>query len=175
MERFVPDIYQKSIFTINYKKLYASGVRCLLFDLDNTITAFNQKKCDDKIKELFQDLTNQGMKVIIFSNSPKRRVEMFSKLLNVDYVSGARKPFPKKFLEVLKKYKFKENETAIIGDQLLTDIQGGNRAGIITILIDPATNYDPIWTKIARKREKKIKNKLRDKGLFKGRYYDEKM
>ena len=67
------------------------------------------------------------------------------------------------------------DEAAIIGDQLLTDIKGGNIVGIITIFIDPYSSYDPIWTKIARRKEKKIKNKLRELGLFKGRYYDEKM
>ena len=64
---------------------------------------------------------------------------------------------------------------AIIGDQLVTDIKGGNKVGIITIFVDPYSSYDPIWTKIIRKREKRIKNKLRELGLFKGRYYDEKM
>ena len=31
MEIFVPDIYQKSIYDINYKKLKKRGIKCLLF------------------------------------------------------------------------------------------------------------------------------------------------
>ena len=71
--------------------------------------------------------------------------------------------------------KFNENEVAIIGDQIVTDIKGGNNVGIISILVNPISDYDPIWTKIGRLREKRIIKKLRKMDLFKGRFYDEKM
>lgn len=175
MEYYVPDVYQESIFTVNYKKLYSSGIRFLLFDLDNTIAPYNHSDIDDKTIDLFNMLKRNGMIPILFSNSPKRRVEQFAKKLEVDYVSSARKPFSTKFLETMKKYKFKVTETAIIGDQLLTDIKGGNKAGIVTVLVDPIDHYDPFWTKLARMREKTLKEKMRDLGIFKGRFYDEKV
>ena len=37
MEKYVPDIYQKSVYDIDYSKLKSRGIKCLLFDLDNTI------------------------------------------------------------------------------------------------------------------------------------------
>ena len=36
----IPDIYDQSIYTINYKKLKKNGIKCLLFDLDNTIAPY---------------------------------------------------------------------------------------------------------------------------------------
>lgn len=175
MEIYVPDVYSESIFTVNYKKLYTTGIRFLLFDLDNTIMPFDKKEVDEKTIRLFEMLKKNGMTPIIFSNSPKKRVERFANLLNIEFVSNAKKPFSKVYLETLKKYKFKLNETAIIGDQLFTDIKGGNRVGIITVLVNPVSSYDPIWTKFARRREKNLKEKMREKGIFKGRFYDEKM
>lgn len=174
MEIYVPDMYQESIFKINYELLKSKGVKCLLFDLDNTIMPFNQKNPSDEVVTFFKNMSND-FKIILFSNSPKCRVKRFADYLNVDYVYGAAKPSETKFLKLLEKNKLNEGEVAIIGDQLVTDIKGGNKVGIITILVNPISKYDPIWTKIGRHREKRIKRKLRKKNLFKGRFYDEKM
>ena len=69
MEKFVPDIYQKSIYTINYDSLLLRGVKCLLFDLDNTLVPITEKRPDDKIKDLFSE------KIVL-------KKEQESKLLN---------------------------------------------------------------------------------------------
>ena len=68
MEKYIPDIYQKSIYTINYDVLLLRGIKCLLFDLDNTIAPVNIKSPSKKTKELFDDLKSKGFKIIIFSN-----------------------------------------------------------------------------------------------------------
>lgn len=175
MESYIPDAYYESILKINYKKLKENGINLLLFDLDNTIASFNKNECDTTIKELFDNLKEEGMEVMLFSNSPKKRLEIFSKLLEVEYVSNALKPFPKKFNNLLKNKKKNITEVAIIGDQLVTDIKGGNNVGIFTILVDPISSYDPFWTKISRRKERSIKRNLRAKGLFQGRYYEEKV
>lgn len=172
MERYLPDVYQETIYDINYKNLKEHGIKCLLFDLDNTIVPFNQKILKAEVKELFYQLKQLGFKIIIYSNSPKLRVNQFGKQLNVDIYSGARKPSIKGFNRILKKYKFTENEVAIIGDQVCTDVLGGNRVGITTVLVTPI-GKDPFWTKINRIREKNIMQKLRDNNLFtKGKYYE---
>ncbi len=172
MEKYLPDIYQETIYDINYKSLKEHGIKCLLFDLDNTIAPYNEKVLKAEVKELIYQLKQLGFKVIIYSNSPKMRVRQFGKQLNVDIYSGARKPSKKGFNRILAKYKYTENEVAIIGDQICTDVLGGNRVGITTILITPI-GKDPFWTKINRIREKSIMQKLRDNNLFKkGKYYE---
>ena len=138
MNYYYPDIYQKSIYTINYDKL-----------------------------------TNIGFKVIIFSNSPRKRLEPFKKELNVDCCASARKPSKSKFIKVMNTYNYTLSETAIIGDQLLTDIYGGNKVGITTILVNPLSDIDMPFTKINRMIEKRIINNMTKKALFEvGRYYD---
>lgn len=173
MEKYVPDIYQKSIYAIDYDKLKARGIKCLLFDLDNTLVPFDIKEANPKIKDLFDCLKEKGFKVIIFSNSPKNRLKPFKDYLEVDCSASSRKPLKSGFLKILNEYKLGENEVAIIGDQILTDIIGGNKVGITTILINPISKKDAIWTKPNRFREKRVMKKLRDHDLFsQGRYYE---
>ncbi|MDD4734154.1 MAG: YqeG family HAD IIIA-type phosphatase [Bacilli bacterium] len=173
MENYVPDIYQKSIYEINYQKLFDIGIKCLLFDLDNTLVPYNIKEPNEKISELFNNLKNMGFRIIIFSNSGKKRLKIFKDSLEVDCCARAMKPFPSKFLTVLDEYKYNINEVAIIGDQLLTDIKGGNRVGITTIFINPISKKDHVPTKINRFIEGKIIKKLSKKDVFyRGKYYD---
>ena len=173
MEVYVPDMYQKSIYTIDYQKLYNRGIKCLLFDLDNTIVPIKMKTPSKKIKNLYNDLKEKGFKIIIFSNSGKSRLKPFKDELEVDCSASSMKPFKKKFLKVLDEYGYQINEVAIIGDQLLTDIFGGNKIGITTILVNPVGKKDLFFTKINRCIEKSIMKKLRKKDLFvKGRYYE---
>lgn len=173
MEHYVPDIYKKSINTIDYNKLKSRGIKCILFDLDNTLVPYTEKVPSKKNKELFKKLKELGFRVIIFSNSSKRRLRPFKEELEVDVYHRCFKPSPKKFELVLKEYKYNESQVAIIGDQLLTDILGGNRVGITTILVNPISKKDEFITRFNRIKERKIIKKLSKQDLFyKGRYYD---
>lgn len=173
MEKYIPDVYQKSIYTIDYAKLKEKGIKCLLFDLDNTLAPYHIKGADEKLVELFSKLKEMGFQLIIFSNSFKKRVKPFKEELEVDCCANARKPQPNHFYRILKEYHLEENEVAIIGDQIMTDIVGGNRVGITTILVNPISVRDPFWTKPNRWLEKRVIKKLKNHDLFfKGRYYE---
>lgn len=173
MEQYIPDIYQKSIYTINYEKLIDRGIKCLLFDLDNTIAPIGVKSPNQKSKELFEELKKMGFQIIIFSNSGPKRLEPFKEELKVDVHPHSMKPLKRNFIKIMKKYELKDSELAIIGDQFLTDIIGGNKVGITTILVNPIGLKDFFFTKINRIREKRIMDKLGKNLLFvKGRYYD---
>ncbi len=173
IEKFIPDMYQKNIYTIDYKKLKNIGIRCLLFDLDNTIAPFNMKKPSKKIKDLIEKLKDMGFRVVLFSNAGKKKLTPFKEKLEVDCAASCKKPSKTKYLKVLKKYKLSENEVAIIGDQLLTDVLGGNRVGIFTTLINPISKNEIIFSRFNRIIENIIIKRLNKKGLFeKGKYYD---
>lgn len=173
MNYFYPDMYQKSIYTINYNKLIEHGIKCLLFDLDNTCVPYIDRVPTKKLKNHFNKLQELGFKIIIFSNSPKERLKPFKKELNVDCCPNAKKPRKAKFIKVLKTYNYDLSEVAIIGDQLVTDIYGGNKVGIMTIFVNPMSDIDMPFTKIHRFIEKKKINKMTKEGIFKvGHYYD---
>ena len=165
-------MYQKSIYDINYKKLKKEGIRCLLFDLDNTCVPYKESVASDRLKKLFDRLKKLGFKVIIFSNSPNRRLKKFE-YLDVDYNALTLKPISYNFNKVMKKYDFSKDEVCIIGDQLYTDVFGGNRVGIKTCLVEPLSDIDLKFTKIYRYFEKRKIKKFEKDGYFKrGKYYD---
>jgi hypothetical protein len=172
MEKLRPDIYQESLESINFDNLKGNGIKLLLIDMDNTILKYGENIISDDIKNKINSLKND-FKIIIFSNSLKKRVKKYSVELDVSFISFACKPSKKGFLKVFKDYKIEPCDVAVIGDQILTDIKGGNKVGITTILVKPLSKEDNIITKINRRREEKIYKKMGAKGLlFKERFYE---
>lgn len=171
-KRFIPDIYQESIFKIKYDALKKKGIKCLLFDLDNTISPAKQYVYSKEIRSLFDKL-KKDFEVILFSNNFPKRIKPFANYYGVDCACLSLKPLSYKYRYILKKYNYKKNEIVAIGDQLLTDIQGGNKAGITTILVNPLSEVDETETWLNRKIEKLIFNYFEKKDiLVRGRYYD---
>lgn len=173
LEKFMPDVYQKSVYTIDYKKLKKQGIKCLLFDLDNTLVPCRVDKPNKKIKDLFAELEEMGFKLILMSNSGKERLTPFKEILNVDTAARSFKPKKDKYLKIMKEYKYSPEDIAAIGDQLLTDVYGANRLGIKSVLVNPISNVDFTVTFFNRCLEKIIMTKLHKKDLFtRGKYYE---
>ncbi len=172
MDIFVPDIYAQSIYTIDYKKLKKRGIKCLLFDLNNTLASYEVDYPDDKLREKMYEL-EKNFRVIIVSNSNKNRLRPFKEKLNLDTSFSSKKPLTKKFKKILNLYNLKDIEVAMIGDALLTDIWGGNKMNFTTILVNPISEEEPSHVRFMRIFERKIIKKLNKKGiLFKGEYYE---
>ena len=174
MNNFIPDMYQKSIYHIDYDKLLDDGIKCILFDLDNTCAPYKDSEPNKKLIELFETLKDMGFKLIIFSNAPKKRIYPFKKALNVDCLARAHKPTKNSFLKVIKLFNYDLSEVAIVGDQLYKDILGGNKVGITTILVNPMSKDDMFLTTLIFRNLEKIKYKqLANKGiLVRGKYYE---
>lgn len=173
VEKFMPDVYQKSIYYINYDKLYKKGIRILLFDLDNTIVPSHSNKPTKRLKKLFDELKDKGFKVIIFSNATKHRIEPFKSFLNVDACAFSLKPKKDKYIKIMERFKCKHTEVAAIGDQLITDVYGANKLDITSILVNPLTEKDRTVTFFNRMLEKFIFNFLSKKDVFvRGKYFE---
>ncbi len=173
IEKFVPDIYSKSIYTIDYKTLKKNNIKCLIYDLNNTIAPLTLNKPDKKLIDLFDELKDMKFKIYIVSNSIKKRVEPFKNILGVDSAYLAMKPSLRKYKKIFNINKFKDNEIAVIGDELINDIWTGNRMNFVSIFVNPIGTKEYVSTKIGRVFENFIINKLTDKKLFrKGKYYE---
>ena len=140
--KFLPDIYQKSVYKINYNKLRTLGIKCIIFDLDNTLSPISLDKPTKRLKDLFSQLKSMGFKCIILSNSGKKRVEAFKNSLAVDSGFSSRKPTNRKYIKVMNSYAYVPDEIAAVGDQLLTDIYGANRMGFTSILVNQMGQKD---------------------------------
>ena len=171
MDKYMPDIYQKSIYTIDYKKLYNRGIRCILFDINNTLVSKDSKEIDNKLKELFSNIKKMGIKPIIYANDFRNRVNYFKTELECEGYSHAYSIFGNGMNHILEEYK--ESEVALVGDEMINDISYGNKIGITTILVNPISTNDSFLSCSRRGKEKRIMTKLRNNNLFvKGRYYE---
>ena len=120
MNYFYPDAYQKSIYTINYDKLKENGIKILLFDFDNTIIEKGNYKTNNKTKELI-DLLKKDFTIYVMSNSlNKNKLDKVCGKYGIPYINNSRKPFKSGFKKL--KINVSNEEIALIGDQLLTDI-----------------------------------------------------
>lgn len=171
-EKFIPKEYKKSILDINYEKLKEKGIKCLLLDLDNTLAVVDKKEFNVEIKKKLQEI-KKDFKIFIVSNNFHFRIKPFCDKIDTNFISFSMKPLSKGFRKVQRKYGYKKSEICMIGDQLISDILGGNRFGIMTILVDPLSKKDLKITKINRILEKMILKKLEHKGqLERGSYYE---
>ena len=172
MEIYVPDIYQKDIYNIDYEVLLSRGIKLLIFDLDNTLVTITERYPRVETKDLFNKLKEKGFKIILASNSIKTRVKPFHEGLKIDYLYSVKKPHIDKINEYVKNSKYGLDEIAMIGDSMIDDVVCGNTIGITTILLDQIGKAEFPIARLKRIKEKKIQKKLRDKDLFvKGRYY----
>ena len=114
-----------------------------------------------------------GFKLIVFSNSGKKRIKPFKEELEVDCAFSCKKPMRKKFDVILRDYKYAISEVVIVGDNIVTDVLGGNKVGITTILVNPISNKERPQAKALRLYEKHIMKKLARRELFfRGKYYE---
>lgn len=170
--KYIPYMYKKNIFDINYDKLRRDGIKCLIFDLDNTLALISEKECPENTIQLIAKL-KKDFTVLIITNNNRRRVIPYQKVLDIDAIYLAMKPFTIGLRRVMRKYKLKKSEMVMIGDQLVTDIKSGIDFGIKTILVDPLGKKDLKITSFNRYIEKRVLEKYKRDDLFeRGRYYE---
>ena len=105
----------------------------------------------------------------LVSNNKKDRVSNFGRILGVPALSKARKPRRRAFREAMRIMNTRPETTAVIGDQIFTDVLGGNRLGLYTILVVPLSKQEFIGTRCMRHLERVVlkilarRNLLRDK------------
>ena len=172
MSLFLPNIYKKNIFEIPYQKLKKEGIKCLVFDLDNTLGLVSNRSCPEETKKLIKELKKDFI-VVICSNNNKKRIQIYLDELEVDGISWSLKPTTRGLSIIKRKYQLKKEEMCMIGDQLLTDILSGKIFSIKTVLVDPLGKKDLKITGLNRKIENCIIKRYEKKRIFKrGNYYE---
>lgn len=156
-----PNAYLKNVQEITIEFLKKNKLKALILDVDNTLIDCYEKMSDDIIK-WSQDLKGQGVKLYILSNTNKKdKVEKVAEKLEIPYKMFAKKPFKGGFLNIMEKLKIQPMNIGVVGDQIFTDIIGGNRCKMFTILVDPISEKDFWYTAWKRPIENKIKQKLK--------------
>lgn len=164
LKNFLPNEHVKSVFDVHPATLKQKGINGVITDLDNTLVAWDVKDATPEIVEWFKQMRDHDINVMIISNNKQERVKIFSEPLDTPFVFSARKPLSRAFKTAAEQMGLNKNEIVVIGDQLLTDVLGGNFAGFYTILVLPIVQTDGKITRFNRKIERRILNYMRRKG-----------
>lgn len=126
------------IYEISGAALERRGFKLLLADLDNTLAPYGAPLPDERLKGWRDELAAHGVTLFILSNNRREsRPRIFSEALGVPYIGHAGKPKTPSFYQAMERLGVTKAQTAIVGDQIFTDVLGGNRAGVSAILVEP--------------------------------------
>ncbi len=166
MRALLPAMIVNRVQDIDLDGLYCDGVRGLLIDLDNTLVAWDRSCIGHEVADWLEQAQARGFSVCFVSNGMPERVARFSAEMNIPAVGRAIKPRKTPFRRALKLLGLTVDECAVIGDQLFTDILGGNRMGMFTILINPLSDKELGSTRMVRRLERRVLKRLVRQGLL---------
>ena len=153
-----PKAYLKNVREITKEFLEENNIKALILDVDNTLIDYYKNLPEETIKWA-KDLKKADIKLYILSNTNKKeKVEKVANQLEIDYEHFAKKPQKSGFKKVQKILQEKPENIGVVGDQIFTDIIGGNRCKMFTILVDPVSPKDFFYTAWKRPLENIIKN-----------------
>ena len=163
---FLPNQHVKDIFEITPESLMENGIKGIITDLDNTLVEWDRPNATPKLVKWLEEMKHSNIKITIVSNNNESRVKAFSEPLDIPFIPAARKPSRRAFNQALKQMGLRKEESVVIGDQLLTDVLGGNRGGFRTILVVPVAQTDGFITRFNRMVERRILNWFQKKGML---------
>ncbi|MDO5580368.1 MAG: YqeG family HAD IIIA-type phosphatase [Planctomycetia bacterium] len=156
-KRFLPHLFVDSVLELTPKRLLDSGIQSLLLDVDCTLKSYKEQEVGAEIRCWLENLKEQGIGLCIISNGLERRISPFARNLGIPFIACACKPSPKGCLRAIRENHFEPQKTAMVGDQLFSDIWAGRRAGIFTIRVEPIRPREEPWfARIKRPLEKLV-------------------
>lgn len=162
-----PSEFVESICDVDIAQLRNRNITALLIDLDNTLVAWQRYNIAKDVIDWVNSAIEFGIKVCIVSNTrTPRRLERLANELGVPFTKKALKPRRRGFREGLNILNVDASQTAVIGDQIFTDILGGNRLGLYTILVRPISGREFIGTKLSRVLEAILLGYWKRKGIL---------
>lgn len=154
-----PDKMVKTVFELSPAWMQEMGKDTILFDIDNTLVAHDVPAPTPEILDFLKNFTDAGIKVAFLSNNCRQRVDKFCSDLDIVFLFRAWKPLKMGFKRVLRRLGSNPESTVIAGDQMFTDIWGGNRMGCYTVLVTP---IKPAETRLVAMKRRFEKNFLKN-------------
>ena len=148
------DIYLPSIYDIDTEKLKRRGIRGIIFDIDNTLEPYRTAHPEEKVLAFLQRLRDEGFQIGVLSNAKMERVLEFCGDAIPLWVAKAGKPLARGYRQLAAMMHLEPRELAAVGDQLYTDILGGNRFGCFTVFVTPIPGKEPPFVAFKRLLEK---------------------
>lgn len=154
--RLKPDQMVECVCNVRLEELMERGICNIIIDLDNTLAPWGEDQIIPEVYQWVKAGHEMGFKFCIVSNSSPKRVRYFASRLGMLAAFKRWKPFSRAFKSALTQLNGNQRNTAVIGDQIFTDIFGGNRLNLYTILVEPISKKEFIGTRVMRFLEKTI-------------------
>lgn len=161
----VPNEYVANLKQIEPGSLKHQGIEAVICDVDNTLVPYGSEEIARDTLQWLCRLREQGLKMALVSNALSRRVSRVACRLDLPAVPRASKPRRRGYRRALDMLQAEPEQTAVIGDQLFTDVVGGNRLGMHTILVVPLSDQDFVGTRVVRFFERLTLHYLSWRGL----------
>ncbi|MDR7483346.1 MAG: YqeG family HAD IIIA-type phosphatase [Armatimonadota bacterium] len=154
-----------SVVALTPLQLRAWGIEALMLDLDNTLVPWGEAAPPPHVTAWLATLRQAGIPACLVSNNLSGRVRRAAGLLNLPVAAGRFKPSAAKLRRALAIMGTAPARTAMVGDQLFTDVLAGNRLGVPTILVAPLTPREPLRVRLVRAVERRVLAALAARGL----------
>ena len=149
-----PQYKFNNILEITPEFLKEIGAKAVFADADNTLSFHGSQEPFPGVAEWIRELAGNGIPLVIISNNEKERIAPFAEKLGVPYIEKSAKPLTAGFSRAAKKFGIEPFEAAVIGDQIFTDVLGGNLFGAKVFLTKPLGPDTDRFIKVKRRLEK---------------------
>jgi HAD superfamily phosphatase (TIGR01668 family) len=166
LRKLCPQTQTTSVCDLDPVFFKEQGIRGIIIDLDNTLVPWGEDSIEPEMVAWVRTMQSAGLKFCILSNALETRVRTVADILKIPFVSRAVKPRKSPFRKALEKLGTQPEETAVIGDQLFTDILGGNRLDLYTVWTTPISQEEFVSTKAVRRLERLVVRRFRKKGIL---------
>lgn len=163
MKKLLPDYLVANVSELDEEFYKTHNIEAAVFDIDNTLVAHTEPEPPQNVLDYFEFLKSIGIKYGIVSNNSAERVESFCKNLGVPYYGKALKPRKKYLKKVLKDLNVNPKNAVLVGDQIFTDIYGGNRMKMLSVMVTAVGVDETGFVSFKRKFEKRILEKNKNK------------
>lgn len=158
---FKPNYFYDKIWDIPVSFLIENNFKCLLLDVDNTLTTHDNPEPRQEAITWLNEVKKAGIIPVVVSNNTEPRVAPFAKRIGAEFVSHAKKPLDKGTKEAVKLTGISKKQMLVIGDQIFTDILFGKWSGVKTVLVEPFELEEMPFFKVKRFFESIILGKKR--------------
>jgi len=155
-----PDLQIDNVLELTVDRLRSLQLDGLLLDMDCTLKDYHHRHCKDDVIQWIRTLSGSGIQLCILSNAKPERLLPLVETIGIPFVAKAFKPLPFGCRTGLQKLQLSAGRTAMVGDQLFSDILAGRLAGLFTILVRPTSAEEPWFTRIKRPMERRVLRRI---------------
>ena len=149
----LPDRYYDTVADITLQELRENGIRALICDIDNTLVTYDDPVPTQSASAFLTAMREGGISVAFVSNNNEERVSRFNTDLGYFYAAKSGKPCGRELRRAMAYMGSPARDTAVVGDQIFTDIYAGKRLGLRCYLVKPIRDKNSLFFRFKRKLE----------------------